>query len=158
MATIIVNRFGLSAPIDNPMVATITSVEPRAFMPVPSASDLRADRPPSFPPRNAPPNLPALAMAISPIREQQQRRIFQDSEVGGQAGGAEEHRHEEGDDQPAQLLVDVLGQDRELAHQNAGDDPADTVRTPIRSAIMAMKPMISRMAVITAKSLTRRCR
>ena len=39
MATIIVNRFWLSAPIDRPMVATITSVEPRAFMPQASASD-----------------------------------------------------------------------------------------------------------------------
>ena len=39
IATIIVNRFWLSAPIDRPMVATITSVEPRAFMPQASASD-----------------------------------------------------------------------------------------------------------------------
>jgi hypothetical protein len=38
MATIIVNRFSLSAPIDSPMVATITSVEPRAFIPQASAA------------------------------------------------------------------------------------------------------------------------
>ena len=41
MVTIMVNRLGLSAPMDKPMVATITSVEPRAFMPLPSASDFR---------------------------------------------------------------------------------------------------------------------
>ena len=40
MATIIVNRFWLSAPIESPMVATITSVEPRAFMPQASAKRL----------------------------------------------------------------------------------------------------------------------
>jgi hypothetical protein len=66
MVTIIVNRSWLSAPIDRPMVATITSVEPRAFMPVASASDSRRDRPPSSPPRKAPVNFPIVAMAISP--------------------------------------------------------------------------------------------
>ena len=66
MVTIMVNRFGLSAPIDKPMVATITSVEPRAFMPVPSASNSGKVRPPSLPPKNAPPNLPRLAMTIRP--------------------------------------------------------------------------------------------
>ncbi len=33
MATIRVKRFWLSTPIDRPIEATITSVEPRAFMP-----------------------------------------------------------------------------------------------------------------------------
>ena len=46
MVTIIVNRFWLSTPIDRPMVAMITSVEPRAFMPQASASDSRRVRPP----------------------------------------------------------------------------------------------------------------
>ena len=76
MATIMVNRFWLSAPIDRPMVATITSVEPRAFMPVPSASDSRAVRPPSVPPMKAPPNLPRLAISDQPEREQQQGRVL----------------------------------------------------------------------------------
>ena len=66
MVTIIVNRSWLSAPIDRPMVATITSVEPRAFMPVASASASRRESPPSSPPRKAPPNFPMVAMAISP--------------------------------------------------------------------------------------------
>ena len=70
MATIIVNRFWLSAPIDRPIVATITSVEPRAFMPQPSASDSRRVRPPSQPPMKAPPNLPTLAIAIRPSGQQ----------------------------------------------------------------------------------------
>jgi hypothetical protein len=46
MATIMVKRSWLSAPIDKPIDATITSVEPRAFMPQPSARDSRALRPP----------------------------------------------------------------------------------------------------------------
>ncbi len=66
MVTIIVNRSWLSAPIDRPMVATITSVEPRAFMPVASASASRRVSPPSSPPRKAPANFPIVAMAISP--------------------------------------------------------------------------------------------
>ena len=66
MVTIMVKRFGLSTPMDRPMVATITSVEPRAFMPLPSASDSGKVRPPSLPPTKAPPNLPRLAMTISP--------------------------------------------------------------------------------------------
>ena len=66
IATIIVNRSWLSAPIDSPMVATITSVEPRAFMPQPSASDSRQVSPPKAPPRNAPLNLPMLAMRMKP--------------------------------------------------------------------------------------------
>ena len=37
MVTIIVNRFWLSTPIDNPMVAMITSDEPRAIKPMASA-------------------------------------------------------------------------------------------------------------------------
>ena len=45
MVTIMVKRFWLSAPIDRPMVATITSVEPRAFMPQPSASDFAPGQP-----------------------------------------------------------------------------------------------------------------
>ena len=55
IATIIVNRFWLSAPIDRPMVATMTSVEPRAFMPIASAVDSRTDSPPNQPPVKAPP-------------------------------------------------------------------------------------------------------
>ena len=66
MATIIVKRFWLSTPIDRPIVATITSVEPRAFMPQASASDSRRVSPPSLPPTKAPANLPTLAMTISP--------------------------------------------------------------------------------------------
>ena len=37
MVTIIENRFWLSTPMERPMVAMMTSVEPRAFMPLASA-------------------------------------------------------------------------------------------------------------------------
>ena len=66
MATIRVNRLWLSMPSDRPMVAMMTSVCPRAFIPHPSASDSRKFNPPSLPPMNAPPNLPTLAITISP--------------------------------------------------------------------------------------------
>ena len=53
MATIMVKRSWLSAPMDRPMVAMMTSVEPRAFMPQASARPSRALRPPSLPPTKA---------------------------------------------------------------------------------------------------------
>ena len=125
MATIMVNRFWLSAPIDRPTVAMMTSVEPRAFMPQASAKPSRRVSPPSSPPMKAPPNLPRLAIRISPTVS---------SAIVGSAsmvrsalkpGDAEEHRREEGDDQAAQLLVDVAGEDRRFADQNAGDEGAE---------------------------------
>ena len=125
MVTIIVNRFWLSTPIDRPMVATITSVEPRAFMPQPSASDSARVRPPSLPPTKAPPNLPTLAMTIEADGEQRQIGVLEHGQIGAQAGQAEEHRHEQRDDQAAQLLVDVPGQDRRFADQDAGDEGAE---------------------------------
>ena len=126
MATIIVNRSWLSAPIDRPMVATITSVEPRAFMPVASASASRRVSPPSSPPRKAPPNFPMRGDGDQPERQQQKLRVLEHrDEIGAQARGAEEHRHEEGDDQSAQLLVDVPRQDRRFADQDAGDEGAE---------------------------------
>ena len=154
MATIMVKRFWLSAPIDRPMVATITSVEPRAFMPVPSASDSRSVSPPSAPPMNAPPNLPRLAISDQPDGQRQQGRVLEDGEVGVQARDAEEHRHEEGDDQSAQLLVDMLGEDRRFAHQDAGNEGAQhRVHADQVGDRSPSPPMISRIAVITAKSL-----
>ena len=125
IATIIVNRSWLSAPIDRPMVATITSVEPRAFMPVASASASRRVRPPSSPPMKAPPNLPIVAMAISPSVSNSRCGSLSTVRSALKPARAEEHRHEERDDQAAQLLVDVLGQDRRFADQDAGDEGAE---------------------------------
>ena len=125
IATIIVNRFWLSAPIDRPTVAMMTSVEPRAFMPQASAKPSRLVRPPSSAPRKAPPNLPTLAIRIRPAVQQQHIAGRQDGQIGGQAGHAEEHRREERGDDAAQLLVDMLGQDRRFADQDAGDEGAE---------------------------------
>jgi len=47
------------------MDATMTSVEPRAFMPQASASDSARDSPPIHPPAKAPVNLPTLAIRIT---------------------------------------------------------------------------------------------
>ena len=75
IATIIVNRFWFNTPMERPTVATITSVEPRAFMPHASASDSRRDSRPNLPPMNAPPNLPMLAMRTrSPVSNR--RSVF----------------------------------------------------------------------------------
>ena len=38
--------------------------------------------------------------------------VLEDRKIRGKTGGAEEYWHEKGDDQPAQLLVDVTGEDR----------------------------------------------
>ena len=84
IATIIVNSVWLSIPIDRPMVATTTSVEPRAFMPVASASDSPRVRPPSQPPVKAPRPFPRLAIRIRPTRQQCEIGVLEDREIGGQ--------------------------------------------------------------------------
>ena len=45
IATMVVKRSWLNTPIDSPIVATMTSVEPRAFMPQPSAIDFGPGHP-----------------------------------------------------------------------------------------------------------------
>ena len=52
-------------------------------------------------------------------------RIFQDRQVGGKPGQAEEDRHHERGDEAAQLVLDVSRQDRRLADQHAGDERAE---------------------------------
>ena len=58
-------------------------------------------------------------------RQDQHRRIGQHVEIGAEPSHAEKHRHEQRDDQAAQLLVDMAGQDRRLADQHAGDKGAE---------------------------------
>ena len=57
---------------------------------------------------NAPANFPTLAITINPSAISSELWIPQDGQVGRQTGDAEEHRHEESEDEAAQLLVDVL--------------------------------------------------
>jgi hypothetical protein len=64
IATIAVKRDWLRAFIESPIDATMISVDPRAFMPQPSASDSAHVIPPRRPPKNAPANLPRVAIAI----------------------------------------------------------------------------------------------
>ena len=71
-------------------------------------------------------------------------------------GNAEEHRREEGRDQAAQLLVDMAGQDRRFADQDAGDEGAEHgVHADQVGDRAPSSPMMTRMAVITANSLTK---
>src|SRR6516164_118421 len=107
MVTIRVNRFWLSRPVERPSVATITSVEPRAFMPHPNASDSARDNPPIVPPMNAPRNFPMLAIAISPTASSAKSGL------------------RKGNDQAAQFFIDVARQYWRLADQNAGDKCAE---------------------------------
>ena len=52
--------------MESPIVAMITSVEPRAFIAQANASASRRVSPPISPPMKAPANLPKLAIAIRP--------------------------------------------------------------------------------------------
>ena len=154
MATIMVKRFWLSAPIDRPMVAMMTSVEPRAFMPQPSARDSFQVRPPSLPPAKAPPSLPRLAMRMSATVS---------SNMVGFARTVRSALR------PA--VPKKIGMKKAMINPRScssiwrvriGDSPIrmpatkapSTVCTPIRSVVIAMTHMIRRIAVITAKSLT----
>ena len=155
MATIIVNRSWLSAPIDNPTVAMITSVEPRAFMPQASARPSRRVSPPSSAPMNAPPNLPMLATSTRPTVN---------SAIVGSA------RMVRSAVNPA-MPKNTGAKNAVISPRNCssmwrvriGDSPTrmpatkapSTVCTPIRCVISAITPMMHRMAVITANSLTR---
>ena len=76
MVTIIVNRFWLSAPIDRPMVATITSVEPRAFMPVASASASRRDQPAELAAEKGAAEFSDGGDGDQPERQEQQVRVL----------------------------------------------------------------------------------
>ena len=155
MATIIVNWFSLSAPIDSPMVATITSVEPRAFMPQASASDSRRVRPPISPPMNAPANFPTLAITINP------------SAISASCGSRRTVRSV---DRPAMPKNTGMKKARirprscsSMCLLRIGDSPISTpatnapstVWTPMKCVVSAMAPMITRMVVITGKSLSK---
>ena len=86
MVTIMVNRFWLSAPIDSPMVATITSVEPRAFMPQASASASAPRQPADLAADEGAGELADAGDRDQAERQQQKLRVLQDREIGAQAG------------------------------------------------------------------------
>ena len=124
VATIMVNRLSLSRPMDRPMVAMITSVEPRAFMEQPSAS---ASARPESPDGRAEEGAAELADAgdgDQPDGQGQKVGLGQDREIGGEPRHAEEDRREEAEDQPAELLVDMLGEEGRFADQHPGDEGA----------------------------------
>ena len=125
MATISVNRFLLNTPADSAIEATITSVEPRAFMAQASASDSAAGEAAELAADEGAGELSDAGDDDQPDRQQQQFGVLEDGEIGAQPGQAEEHRHEQRGDQAAELLVDVPGQDRRFADQHAGDEGAE---------------------------------
>src|SRR6516164_9296345 len=125
IVTIIVKRSWLITPSERPMVATMTSVEPRAFMPQASASDSRPLSRPNAPPRNAPLNLPRLALAISPRARGKRSGSLSTKRSALSPAIAKKNRHEQCNNQTSQLLVDVLGQDRRFAHQDSCDKSSE---------------------------------
>ena len=57
-------------------------------------------------------------------RQQRQIRVFQNGEVGGKPRYAEEDRHHEGGDEAAQLILNLLREDRRFPNQHTGDECA----------------------------------
>ena len=153
MVTMVVKRSWLRTPIESPIVATMTSVEPRAFMPQPSASDSAHVIPPSRPPKKAPLNLPRLAIAIIP-KVRKSRSVWA---------------------RTARLVVSPANPKKtgmnsatmrprscsSMCRVRIGDWPTrmpatkapSTVCTPIALVISAITPVATRIAVMTGSSL-----
>ncbi len=73
----------------------------------------------------APENFPILAMTMRPKASSARCGIAQNGDVGVQPGEREEYRHEQRNDEAAELFVDVAGEDRRFADQDAGDEGAE---------------------------------
>ena len=69
---------------------------------------LRANEAAELAPMKAPENFPTQAIDDETSGQHRQLGILQNGEIGAQPRQAEKHRHEEGRDQAAQLLVDML--------------------------------------------------
>ena len=155
MATIIVKRLWLSAPIDSPREATMTSVEPRAFMPQPRASDSLHVSPLRAPPMNAPLNLPRLAIAMKP------------SERSSSDGASNTRRSAFSPARPKKTgMKRAVIRPRNWSSMwrlRIGDWPTRmpatnaprTVWTPMACVVRAMIPITTRMVVMTGTSLTK---
>ena len=152
IATIIVNRFWLNSPIASPMVATMTSVEPRAFMPIASAVDSRPVSPPNQPPANAPTALPRLAIAMRPKVSSASSLSL--STVRSALKPARPKNT--GMNSPATIPRNW----RSISSVRIGDSPTrmpatkapSTVWTPISCVISANTPMITNIAAMTGAS------
>ena len=133
----------------------ITSVEPRAFMPQASAKASRRLSPPISPPMKAPANLPKLAIAIRP-------RV-----MSNRVGSLKTVRSAESPAIPKNTgMKNARMRPRSCASiclVRIGDSPINTpatkapstVCTPMKCVSSAMAPMITRMVVITANSLSK---
>ncbi len=150
-----VKRFWFSAPIDRPTVAMMTSVEPRAFMPQASAKPSRRVRPPSFGAEEAPPNLADAGDHDQADGEQAHGRVEERAEIALKPATRRTHGAKKAGDHAAQLLVDMAGEDWGFADQNAGDEGAQYRVHADKMRDRRHRPMMTRMAVTTAKSLSK---
>src|SRR6516165_8596013 len=143
------------APIDSPIVAMITSVEPRAFMPQASAKASRRVSPPISPPMNAPANLPKLAIAISPTvrsKSATSRRTVRsvESPAMPRKTGMKNARI-----RPRSCSSMCLLRIGDSPISTPATKAPSTVCTPMKCVVSAITPMITRIIVITGKSLSK---
>ena len=151
--TISVKIGWLRMPTVSPIVATTTSVEPRAFMPKASAAASRDVSPPRRPPRNPPSSLPAQATATNPpasassrVSPRIRRSIERPASVkktGAKSAtigprSCSSRRRDSSGDCPTRMPP-----------TNAPSE----VWTPMASVSSAMAHMKTRISVMTAKSL-----
>src|SRR6516164_5199323 len=141
----------VSAPMDSPIVATITSVEPRAFMPQASAKASRRVSPPNSPPMKAPANLPKLAIAISPAVMSKRVASFRmvrsaDSPAMPKKTGMKNARM-----RPRSCSSMCLLRIGDSPTRIPATKAPSTVCTPMKCVVRAITPMITRIIVITGK-------
>ena len=155
IATMTVNRSRLSMPSDRPIVATMTSVDPRAFIPHAKASDSAKFSPPSLPPMKAPPNFPRLAMATT-ATSSQIRAVFWSIDKSALKPARPKNTG-------ANKAVIRPRSCASTWRLSIGDSPTripatnapNTVWTPMKCVVRAITPMMTMIAVTTGTSLTK---
>ncbi len=155
IATIIVKRFWLSAPIDRPILATITSVEPRAFIPQASASDSRRLRPPISPPMNAPTNLPRLAMAMRPSASSSRCGSFRIVRSALSPAMPKNTGMKNATIKPRNCSSMCLVRIGDSPMSTPATKAPSTVCTPMKCVASAIATMITRIVVITGNSVSK---
>ncbi len=103
----------------------MTSVDPRAFMPQAECKTLAPRQATEFGANESAAELADAGDQDEAAGQQGDLRVREDGEICAQAGNAKEHRREERRNDAAQLFVDMLGEDRRLADQDAGDEGAE---------------------------------
>ncbi len=137
------------------MLATMTSVEPRALRPVARVSDSNQPMPPSLPPIKAPRNLPTLAIRMmarvnsSSVESKRVRRSMPRPATAKNTG--EKKAMMKPRSSPSMCSVRIGDWPIRMPATKA----PSAVCTPISSVVSAIASMITRMALITGTSVAR---